>query len=576
MDIWKNLDALRGIVASEKLSTLVLKEAAHQEGVAEKVSNASELLWRDFRKSAEYPYLQAAARALLQLNARDKLRAIDRLNESFRDRVSGLYWMARVPAEQIAEAAAPFTSVRCSFEFSMHPALHIAVDALENSKPKTVLFITRSQEICDIAKLCAVIIGVELDVVCGDPLGRQEEGSVEFEICFPPFGEKIIQNRNIAKSTLNLVGAEDASMRLGGEAIAIADILVHTKGSAIIGLSDGAMFRTVGIEALARDELIASGRLGSILSIPAGMIYNFTMIGSNLVFLEKADHERTSVRFVDLSSSLFSSKGPRGRYEARPDVSWVQAISSPLTDEEKFARDVSLDEITAQAGILTIDRYLGSEAGAAVEEFLSNYECRSLGEVVEMIRPLAIKKSDDGEHTIYEASPADIAETGYLKRPSRSFQVDRSNFRKLDNQKVMNGDVLISIKGTIGVIGIVDQRTLDPLENETCAAGQSLMILRTRSALISPVALYEYLSDDVVREYLRSLSGGVSIQSLNIKDLKTLRIPLPDIKTQHQVEHDFYERQRIFNKIDKLREEITNIRSDTWPHKDLKDYAAEE
>ena len=94
------------------------------------------------------------------------------------------------------------------------------------------------------------------------------------------------------------------------------------------------------------------------------------------------------------------------------------------------------------------------------------------------------------------------------------------------------------------------------------------MILRP-SKRIAPEVLYEYLSDDLVHEYIGSLAGGAAIQSISAKDLAALPIPLPDEEQQARVVSQARERQAMFEQIKRMRREIEDHRSGTWPHRDL-------
>ncbi len=154
-----------------------------------------------------------------------------------------------------------------------------------------------------------------------------------------------------------------------------------------------------------------------------------------------------------------------------------------------------------------------------------------------MIRPIALTQQEDGEYTVLEAAPADIAEDGNVSDPSWTISVDRVQYRKVSNQMLRPGDVLIAFKGAVGKVGIVPDDVPADGSSAVWAAGQSLMILRMKGRhKLSPHVLCEYLSDEVVQEHLKSLAGGSAIQTIAMKDLKSLAIPLPDKETQAKVE----------------------------------------
>jgi hypothetical protein len=233
-----------------------------------------------------------------------------------------------------------------------------------------------------------------------------------------------------------------------------------------------------------------------------------------------------------------------------------------------WARDVPVSEVHDQSDVLSVERYLRTQSGEALSAFLSDYETRPLGEIVEVIRPTAIPKSEDGEFSIHEASPGDIGEEGFLNCPAKQTKVARGALRKARNQQVRPGDVLFSVKGTIGKTGLIPKSVPEANEDTLWTAGQSLVILRTKGS-VSPEVLFEYLSNSIVQDYIGSLAGGAAIQSITAKDLAALQIPIPPKTQQEQVGEEFQERQHAFEKLHEVRKTIDHIKSRSWPHANL-------
>lgn len=100
-------------------------------------------------------------------------------------------------------------------------------------------------------------------------------------------------------------------------------------------------------------------------------------------------------------------------------------------------------------------------------------------------------------------------------------------------------------------------------------AGQSLMILRLKTNRLTALALYEYLSCDSLRAHLHALAGGASIPMIGIKDLRALRVPIPDKAQLEAIELAYFNRQAQFDKIEKLHDKLAEDRAASWPHKYL-------
>ncbi len=552
----------------EELPVLLLMEASRKLDNTPEIHGRARQEWEKFSREPTYPQLQAAAQTLLGLPARKRLAALDVVFENCQRGGIGDYrWIALPAARQIAQMVEGARSVRCSFGWSLHPALHIGVEAMEAGHSVELSFVDLNPEVCDMAALSAAALEVNLSVFLGQPLGRLDGVKAEAEVSLPPFGWKLDNVGTIPRKTLEWLGATQTG-RLTAEPVAIADILAHSpEAHAIIGLSAGPLFRMVGVEVAAREELLNTGRLHAVYDVPSGMIYHETGIATALLIVSPAGQKHDEVRFVDLSDPHFSSRSSRGRYEARLDTLWAHALS-PEAPKVDYLRDTSLNEIEEQGRILTPSRYL-SRTAAKIAAFNERYEVRELSSVVELIRPVALPKGEDGDYLVREAAPGDVSEDGFLTEPPKMTKVDRGGMRKARNQQLEPGDVVISVKGTIGRVGLVPDEVPDRDADEFWAVGQSMMILRPQRGVISAEVLYEYLSSDVMHEHLNTLAGGAVIQAFNMKDLKTLPIPVPSQEDQNRIRAEFAQRQTAFEELERLRQNIWSMKAESWPHREF-------
>lgn len=567
-EVWDIIAGLRDAMGMDELPGLLLMEVAHKIGNVPETHGGAQQKWKNFSADKVYPQLQAAAQTLLDLPPRDRLAALDVILEnSHRVKRGDDLWIASPVAQQIARMMQDVGSVRCAFGWSLHPALQIAVAAEEAENKVNLTFVDASAEVCDMASLMATALEVDMSVFLGQPFERRDGVTAEAEISFPPFGRKLDKAIALPRKTLEWLGATQSG-RLTSEPVAVADILANApQAQAIIGLSAGPLFRVVGVEVAARDELLNTGRLQAVFDVPSGMIYQETGIATALLVLAPAGEKRDVVRFTDLSDPHFAARSSRGRYEARLEAAWADELSKPTSNVD-YARDVPVSEIEEQDRILTPSRYL-SRTAAKLSAFNDQYEVRELSELVELIRPVALPKEEDGEYQVHETAPGDIGEDGFLSEPSKIIKIGRGGLRKARNQQLEPGDVVISVKGTIGRVGLVPDDVPDRNTDAFWTVGQSMMILRPRRGGILSEALYEYLSSELMHEHLNTLAGGAVIQAFNMKDLKSLPVPVPNVEEQAKIGEEFAQRRDAFQELDRLRREIGAMRARSWPHRDL-------
>lgn len=562
-EIWRALDGLRGALPAPHSIEVLLYDAAHHMGMPEDEANRTHLEWASLKTTDSYATLTDARMRLLSASPSERLHSIDEMLARSARSDHGVIWISQLPARRIAELAGNATRVRCAFDASLHPALLLSM------QERFVRFASQDHTTCQLATMVSTIIETQLDVVPANPFSRTDTGEFDAEIIMSPFGLKIPSGADIPKSTLSILGESERSRRLSSDPVAIADGLQSPSKRIVISVVEGMMFRGVGVEPIAREALVESGRLESIFSVPGGMVFPHTGVPTNLLVLGPNGLTRHSVRFINLSDRRFAGKTVRGRPEVRPESSWLDAIHIELSDDERFAADVAISDIREKDYNLSLERYLLPPAVMAVEAFLAEKRVRPLEDVVEMIRPLSMGREDDGEFTIREAVPGDIGDADLLVEPKKETLIERAQLRKARNQRLMPGDLLLSIKGTIGSVALVPDAAAVDGDSGFWTAGQSFMILRPRKGEVSGIALYEYLSNRAVRETLRSLAGGAGIPTISIKDLREFKVPIPSRNEEAEIETAFLARQSQLSEVQALLAQIEKNRNASWPNDEL-------
>ena len=112
-------------------------------------------------------------------------------------------------------------------------------------------------------------------------------------------------------------------------------------------------------------------------------------------------------------------------------------------------------------------------------------------------------------------------------------------------------DILITTRGEIGKVAIVDKKFVDANINAQIA----LLRVNNRS-LINPYFILEYLNYN--NKYIQSFQTGSALKQLPIKNLKKLKIPELNIDKQNKIGRYFnmynYKLMLENNKLNKLRE----------------------
>lgn len=485
----------------------------------------------------------------------------------------GEFWIRRETSDLLVGLIRDAQRVRFSFQGAFRPWLAYAFRAAASPDPVQVHFSTGSVELEHASYDLMSVLGLKgASADARPPWDHDASDPVDFEVMLPPLGMQIRDLDAVSARVLAPLGTPNRSGRLNAETLSILHALNTHETRTLILVAEGELFRMVGAEAVVRRHLIESERLTAVLGVPPGLFFSSTMVKLGLLVIAERPEERNTIRFVDISHENLSHRGTRGRFEFGfdPRTDTAELISGPAPTDKTMGRDVTYDEIFDHNFVLTPDRYLNAGLRDRIDTLMRDADAATLPDVVELIRPANLQKSLGEDYTIFEASPGDIGARGYLDQPGRSFTVDRATYTRALNQRVQPGDVLLSIKGTIGVVGLVPEDV--PREGDTAiwSAGQSLMILRPKKrGGMDPITLYEYLTDETVQEFIKSLAGGSVIQNLGMKDLKAFPVPVPTRQIMEGVRARFMARQALLDEVADIQRRIAADRAEQWPHAQL-------
>lgn len=377
------------------------------------------------------------------------------------------------------------------------------------------------------------------------PLGfetdRREPPFEAFDhiLSMPPFGVRV---------------SEGPSKGMPFEAYHIARLMDRARHSFTALVTDGMLFRETKAELDFRQKLLAE-RSVTIMSLPPGMFWPATSVSASLLQLE-CDPDELALMIDGRSMEKVST----GRVQEKLIVQHLESFRGLRSKDEERAEQVYVDELATNGFSLLPDRYLKRGDLAAIKKALENRRVVTLGDVASVERnkaPLPIPEGvEDPPIMALEIAPMDIID-GQVRTPTRQqvFELDQES--RVKGTTVGVGDILVSIKGNIGNVGMV---ALDAeyaaLMKEPWVISQSLAIVRWKpdSAIPSAEILNAILTAPWVREKLESMSGGATVRSLPISALRSLTIPVPTAE-------ECAVAQEEMKQIAELREVIANHQS---------------
>jgi type I restriction-modification system DNA methylase subunit len=369
-------------------------------------------------------------------------------------------------------------------------------------------------------------------------------------ITAPPLGLRLPPSGNKPKSL---------------EAFQIETLAHQPKQRFVTIVGDGILFRDGRAEASIRRQLIQRHPL-RVVSLPAGVYGRSSGVVTSLLEAGSRVPSSGKVTFFDART-----KAPSGGGRAQEELTakFIGSIGTLKSEFDCPKSSVSIAELEVANFSLIASRYIKSERLAAIESAMASRPTVALGSLADIERAKAPQPiREDFESAVvecFEIAPSDIVD-GYVRSPKRQLSFDEKEASRLDKVSVRKDDILVSIKGNVGIVGLVGEAA-DTANDEghPWIVSQSLAIIRLRSLdTVSPAVLNAILTAPWVRESLERLSGSTTVKTLPIDTLRKVGIPVPAKEQQGRIDSALADLDDLKNKFEDISKAHEAHRAELW------------
>ena len=317
-----------------------------------------------------------------------------------------------------------------------------------------------------------------------------------------------------------------------------------------------------------RKIIIENNWLDAVIKLPTN-IYSGSSIPCALLILKKSRSKKDKVQFIDFSDCKKDDGVKRGILVIPPEE-----INSLLKlYKNKKASSISISVTTDQIRIndyeLNSSRYIISEEDKRFFEILKSRDSLPLDSLVNIIRSIPIKTSNENDSSyggeINEVILSDINQVGEITSTTKKTKVSKEFLSKSNIPYVKKGDLIISIKGSLGKIGTIASDLPNTIP------GTSLCILRPREkSVINPEYILQYLRSEIGQKMFFNYGRGDFIAFLSINDLKNLNIPIPSLEEQKIAKKILKRSRDLVDSIQKMQKELDACTNSGWLQADKK------
>ncbi|PLK49334.1 N-6 DNA methylase [Uliginosibacterium sp. TH139] len=387
--------------------------------------------------------------------------------------------------------------------------------------------------------------------------------SVDYLLACPPIGVKLMQGAGWRKwegVELGLPGSDSIyrpmldrhTVQLDrSESWAVAAFWPYVEKRAVFLTSPNVLFAKGQEQRLREFLILGSSQPAAVISLPPRLI-NGSGVVTAITVLDRRQ-KSFGVRMVDAAAATIETKSTMKFSRALDSRRVTELLTSP-GEVPDVSRTIGLDEIIANDFGLMPARYISPPSLDA------EYRV-PLGELVETVvrAPVASKEASAVE--VQEVGIADLDQWGGLFGPF--LRTTNIQARKLEECRLRRNDILVSVKGTLGKVGMfLDDGVRDSEKAElhsVCA--QSVVALRVRTDRVSVVSLYLYLRSDDFKNQLTAFRTGVAQAHVTPSSLlRDVKIPLRSLPEQQAAESLYYELCQLEEQVKRAQSRMEEIR----------------
>lgn len=180
----------------------------------------------------------------------------------------------------------------------------------------------------------------------------------------------------------------------------------------------------------------------------------------------------------------------------------------------------------------------------------------TLGDLIELENGYAFKSDEyaDGGHFLMRIANV---QQGYISKQAPKYVSipQKSNLKQFE---LSEGDMLMSLTGNVGRVGLIETHHLPAALNQRVAK-----IKIKDSSILDKGYLFSFLNTDDARVKIENLANGAAQLNVSTKDIKSLSIPLPPLAEQRRIaavldkaEEIKRKREAAITKLDQLAQSV--------------------
>ena len=325
-------------------------------------------------------------------------------------------------------------------------------------------------------------------------------------------------------------------------------------GKAIVVMNNAGLYSLKNSDVEFRKLLVSGGYIESVISLPEKLFANTSIPVTLLVLSNNND----KIKFINAEKMIQNNKLINSAKLLN-----IEEILNEYANisDSSYTKIIDNKELVNESFNLHVQNYMGIENLEIKFPRILNELCFDVYRGYQ-ISANDINLNSEPQEGLLEHKIVNIVNIidGIIENNLTKIYLEDG---KLNKYLLKNKDLLVTLKGAINRFSVVELK-----ENERLIPSGNFTVLRLDTSIVNPYYLKMFFESSKGNAIINSIKSGGALPSINISQLKDIKVPVPPIEEQNKIVNRYLaktdEIQMIKSKLKNLENSLTEIKNEEF------------
>ena len=325
-------------------------------------------------------------------------------------------------------------------------------------------------------------------------------------------------------------------------------------GKAIVVMNNAGLYSLKNSDVEFRKLLVSGGYIESVISLPEKLFANTSIPVTLLVLSNNND----KIKFINAEKMIQNNKLINSAKLLN-----IEEILNEYANisDSSYTKIIDNTELVNESFNLYVQNYMGIENLEIKFPRILNELCFDVYRGYQ-ISANDINLNSEPQEGLLEHKIVNIVNIidGIIENNLTKIYLEDG---KLNKYLLKNKDLLVTLKGAITRFSVVELK-----ENERLIPSGNFTVLRLDTSIVNPYYLKMFFESSKGNAIINSIKSGGALPSINISQLKDIKVPVPPIEEQNKIVNRYLaktdEIQMIKSKLKNLEDSLTEIKNEEF------------